>query len=74
LQELLATLKAPYNYLTVKDGLLVVHGNPRSLTYNGLLEHLREHKPTLIEIIEQGVNQNAGLVELELRGNGIPQD
>ncbi|WP_122386926.1 non-ribosomal peptide synthetase [Pseudomonas syringae group genomosp. 7] len=73
INELLATLKAHDIHLTVKDGQLVVQGNRRALTDNGLLEHLREHKPTLIELIEQGDYQNAGRGALVLPGNGIPQ-
>ncbi|MFA1028856.1 Amino acid adenylation [Pseudomonas syringae pv. helianthi] len=72
INELLATLKAHDIHLTVKDGQLVVQGNRRALTDNGLLEHLGEHKPTLIELIEQGDYQNAGRGALVLPGNGIP--
>ncbi|WP_147463903.1 condensation domain-containing protein, partial [Pseudomonas caricapapayae] len=73
INELLATLKAHDIHLTVKDGQLVVQGNRRALTDNGLLEHLREHKPALIELIEQGDYQNARRGALVLPGNGIPQ-
>ncbi|KPX89656.1 Amino acid adenylation [Pseudomonas amygdali pv. mori] len=60
-------------HLTVKDGQLVVQGNRRALTENGLLEHLREHKPALIELIEQGDYQNSKRGALTLPANGIPQ-
>ncbi|EPM82169.1 non-ribosomal peptide synthetase SyfB, partial [Pseudomonas syringae pv. actinidiae ICMP 19068] len=51
INELLATLKAHDIQLTVKDGQLVVQGNRRALSDNGLLDHLRAHKPALIELI-----------------------
>ncbi|MEE4753798.1 amino acid adenylation domain-containing protein [Pseudomonas alliivorans] len=54
INELLATLKANDIHLTVKDGQLVVQGNRRALTDKGLLDSLREHKPALIERLEQG--------------------
>ncbi len=54
IHELLVTLKANDIHLTVKDGQLVVQGNRHALSDNGLLERLREHKPALIELIEQG--------------------
>ncbi|WP_057407755.1 non-ribosomal peptide synthetase [Pseudomonas amygdali] len=73
INELLAALKAHAIHLTVKDGQLVVQGNRRALTENGLLEHLREHKPALIELIEQGDYQNSKRGALTLPANGIPQ-
>ncbi|WP_241090852.1 condensation domain-containing protein, partial [Pseudomonas viridiflava] len=54
INELLATLKANDIHLTVKDGQLVVQGNRRALTDKGLMDSLREHKPALIERLEQG--------------------
>ncbi|WP_370683506.1 amino acid adenylation domain-containing protein [Pseudomonas syringae pv. atrofaciens] len=73
INELLATLKAHEIHLTVKDGQLVVQGNRRALTENGLLEHLREHKPALIELIEQGDYQNGKRGAPALPANGIEQ-
>ncbi|WP_122240533.1 condensation domain-containing protein, partial [Pseudomonas syringae] len=73
INELLATLKAHEIHLTVKDGQLVVQGNRRALTDNGLLEHLREHKPALIELIEQGDYQNGKRGAPALPANGIEQ-
>ncbi|WP_032632401.1 AMP-binding protein, partial [Pseudomonas syringae] len=71
INELLATLKAHGIHLTVKDGQLVVQGNRRALTDNGLLDHLREHKPALIELIGQGQYLTGKRVALVLPANGI---
>ncbi|CZT29110.1 amino acid adenylation [Pseudomonas cerasi] len=51
----------------------MVQGNRRALTENGLLEHLREHKPALIELIEQGDYQNGKRGAPALPANGIEQ-
>ncbi|MCF5572459.1 amino acid adenylation domain-containing protein [Pseudomonas syringae] len=71
INELLATLKAHEIHLTVKDGQLVVQGNRRALTDNGLLDHLREHKPALIELIGQGQYLTGKRAALVLPANGI---
>lgn len=51
----------------------MVQGNRRALTDNGLLEHLREHKPALIELIEQGDYENGQRGAPVLPANGIEQ-
>ncbi|SDX46163.1 arthrofactin-type cyclic lipopeptide synthetase C [Pseudomonas syringae] len=71
INELLATLKAHDIQLAVKDGQLVVQGNRRALSDNGLLDHLREHKPALIELIEQGDYRSGKRGALVLPVNGI---
>lgn len=71
INELLATLKAHDIQLAVKDGQLVVQGNRRALSDNGLLDHLREHKPALIELIEQGDYRSGKRGALVLPANGI---
>ncbi|EPN26558.1 non-ribosomal peptide synthetase SyfB, partial [Pseudomonas syringae pv. actinidiae ICMP 19096] len=71
INELLATLKAHDIQLTVKDGQLVVQGNRRALSDNGLLDHLRAHKPALIELIEQGDYRSGKRGALVLPANGI---
>ncbi|MBX8615752.1 amino acid adenylation domain-containing protein [Pseudomonas cichorii] len=72
INELLATLKANDINLSVKDGQLVVQGNRRALTDKGLVEHLREHKPALIELIEQGEYLATKRGAPSLPENGIP--
>ena len=72
INELLATLKANDINLSVKDGQLVVQGNRRALTDKGLVEHLREHKPALIELIEQGEYLATKRGAPTLPENGIP--
>ncbi|MBX8498577.1 AMP-binding protein, partial [Pseudomonas cichorii] len=72
INELLATLKANDINLSVKDGQLVVQGNRRALTDKGLVEHLREHKPALIELIEQGEYLATKRGAPALPENGIP--
>ncbi|MFJ4143005.1 condensation domain-containing protein, partial [Pseudomonas sp. NPDC089734] len=72
INELLATLKANDINLSVKDGQLVVQGNRRALTDKGLVEHLREHKPALIELIEQGECLSSKRGAPTLPENGIP--
>nr|WP_274383968.1 non-ribosomal peptide synthetase [Pseudomonas cannabina] len=67
----MATLKAHDIQLAVKDGQLVVQGNRRALSDNGLLDHLREHKPALIELIEQGDYRSGKRGALVLPANGI---
>ncbi|WP_277961739.1 non-ribosomal peptide synthetase [Pseudomonas sp. RIT-To-2] len=71
INELLATLKANDIQLTVKDGQLVVQGNRRALGDHGLVEHLREHKPALIALIEQGAYQPAQRGPAPVPANGI---
>ncbi|OUM08507.1 non-ribosomal peptide synthetase [Pseudomonas syringae] len=72
INELLATLKAHDIHLTVKDGQLVVQGNRRALSDNGLLDHLRTHKPALIELIGQGDYTTGKRPALVLPPNAIP--
>ncbi|WP_287815027.1 condensation domain-containing protein, partial [Pseudomonas sp.] len=71
INELLATLKANDIQLTVKDGQLVVQGNRRALGEHGLVDHLREHKPALIALIEQGAYQPAQRGPAPVPANGI---
>nr|UXB94867.1 non ribosomal peptide synthetase [Pseudomonas syringae] len=49
----------------------MVQGNRRALTDNGLLDHLREHKPALIELIGQGQYLTGKRAALVLPANGI---
>ncbi|NER61491.1 AMP-binding protein, partial [Pseudomonas sp. MAFF212428] len=54
IHELLATLKHNDIQLALKDGQLVIQGNRQALSDSGLVARLREHKPALVAMIEQG--------------------
>nr|UXB94800.1 non ribosomal peptide synthetase [Pseudomonas syringae] len=70
----MATLKAHGIHLTVKDGQLAVQGNRRALTDKSLLDSLREHKPALIERLEQGDALTTRRGTQTFPENGIPGD
>ena len=72
IHELLATLKHHQIELVLKDGQLVVQGNRQALSDKSLVARLREHKPQLIELIEQG-RYDSGKRALEVPANGIPR-
>ncbi|WP_238211649.1 non-ribosomal peptide synthetase [Pseudomonas sp. PAGU 2196] len=74
INQLLATLTAKNVQLALKDGQLAVQGNRQALTDPALVAQLREHKPTLVAMIERGeyvaVKQGAVHVPSNLIGPG----
>ncbi|CAG8863570.1 Tyrocidine synthase 3 [Pseudomonas fluorescens] len=74
IHELLATLKHHDIELVLKDGQLVVQGNRQALSDKSLVARLREHKPALIELIEQGQYSSGKRTAFEVPANGIAQD
>ncbi|MGE8480940.1 MAG: condensation domain-containing protein, partial [Pseudomonas shirazensis] len=54
INQLLATLTAKNVQLALKDGQLAVQGNRQALSDPALVAQLREHKPTLVAMIERG--------------------
>ncbi|KOY00806.1 non-ribosomal peptide synthetase [Pseudomonas nunensis] len=70
--ELLATLKEKDVQLSVKGDQLVVRGRKQSLSEPAVLALLREHKATLIELIQTGQYDASKAGEIEIPGNGIP--
>ena len=69
--ELLATLKAKDIQLAVADDQLRVNGNKQALNDPALLALLREHKPSLIELIKAGQYSASKHGQVEVPANGI---
>ncbi|HDS1733729.1 non-ribosomal peptide synthetase [Pseudomonas sp. BP8] len=70
INQLLETLAANNVQLALKDGQLVVQGNRQALTDATLVARLREHKPTLLAMIESGeyVAVKPGVVQAPANG------
>ncbi|UZE26281.1 amino acid adenylation domain-containing protein [Pseudomonas sp. B21-056] len=70
--ELLATLKEKDVQLAVKGDQLVVRGRKQSLSEPAVLALLREHKATLIELIQAGQYDAGQTASVEIPANTIP--